>query len=467
MAQGYLFFKTTWIGAIGRFWKQELLAVLANLQLAIALLLGIAVASVAGTVIEQGKPAIYYQTNYPESPAVLGFLTWKVLLTLGLDHVYRTGWFLALLVLFGASLLACTSTRQLPMLRAAQRWSYYQQPKRFERLALSTKIVGGELGVVLPLLKKQGYRVFQADQAIYACKGVIGRVGPIVVHISMVFILLGAMVAALGGFSATEVVPSGDTFKVEHIDSAGHFAQGHIPNTWHGRVNRFWIDYTPEGAISQFYSDISLLDAQEQELTRKTIRVNQPLRYQGITFYQTNWSIAKVQVQVNNSPILEVPVQPMQTVEGERLWLAWVPIKADQSEGLALVMSDLQGTLLVYGDQEEALATMRKGMATDVQGVRLKLIDVIGATGLEIKFDPGVPIIYTGFGLLMVGVLMCYVSHAQIWAWQQDECLWIGGRANRAQITFEQEILRVLAELHRAAQSKSATQTQIALKTDA
>jgi cytochrome c biogenesis protein len=55
-------------------------------------------------------------TNYPEGPdAVLGFLSWQVLLGLQLDHVYSAWWFYALLALLGASLIACTASTQWPV----------------------------------------------------------------------------------------------------------------------------------------------------------------------------------------------------------------------------------------------------------------------------------------------------------------------------------------------------------------
>lgn len=80
---------------------------IADLRVAIAMLLLIAVFSILGTVIEQGSTIQFYQENYPEDPALLGFLSWKVLLGLGLDHVYTTWWYLVLLLAFGVSLIAC------------------------------------------------------------------------------------------------------------------------------------------------------------------------------------------------------------------------------------------------------------------------------------------------------------------------------------------------------------------------
>jgi len=98
------------------YFQKDLLPLLADLRLAIVLLLAIAAFSITGTVIEQGETLAFYQVNYPEDPALFGFLSWKVILIAGLDHVYRTWWFLALLILFGASLTACTFTRQFPAL---------------------------------------------------------------------------------------------------------------------------------------------------------------------------------------------------------------------------------------------------------------------------------------------------------------------------------------------------------------
>jgi cytochrome c biogenesis protein len=54
-----------------RFLRRELLPVLTDLRLAISLLLTIAVFSISGTTIEQGQEVAFYQSNYPEHPALL------------------------------------------------------------------------------------------------------------------------------------------------------------------------------------------------------------------------------------------------------------------------------------------------------------------------------------------------------------------------------------------------------------
>ena len=435
--------------------KQDILPILTNLRLAIFMLLAIAFFSISGTVIEQGESLEFYKANYPLQPALFGFLTWKVILTLGLDHVYSTWWFLALLILFGTSITACSFTRQLPALKAARKWKFYNKPRQFKKLALSAEFnsknkENASLNHLIQKLHQRNYKVFQEqdnENLLYARKGMIGRIGPIVVHIGIIVILLGSIFGAMTGFIGQEMIPSGETFQVKNIFDAGPFAGAQIPKDWAVKVNRFWIDYTPKGDVDQFYSDLSVVDKEGKELDRQTIFVNKPLRYKGVTFYQTNWGLSAVRVRVNNSPIFQLPMAQLNTNGNGRLWGTWVPTKPDMSEGVSLIAKDLQGLLLVYDPNGKLATTVRTGMSVQVNGVSLKILEVVGSTGLQIKADPGVPVVYAGFALLMLGVIMSYFSHSQVWALQESGRLYVGGKTNRAQVVFEREMLGIFDSL--------------------
>ena len=443
-------FTASWWSIPGRILRKEVLPVLTNLRLAIALLLLIAVFSISGTVIEQGQSPAFYQTNYPEHPALFGFLTWKVIQVLGLDHVYRTWWYLGLLIVFGASLTACTFTRQLPALKTARRWKYYQEPRQFQKLALSAELDDISVQSLKEILHKRKYTIFQEPEKqdiLYARKGIIGRIGPIIVHVGIVTILLGGILGAMTGFIAQEMISSGDTFQVKNIIDAGPWANFQNLKDWSVRVNRFWIDYTPTGGIDQFYSDMSVVNNQGEEIDHQKIFVNQPLRYHGVTFYQTDWGISAIQIKFNNSPIFQLPMASLDTKGKGRLWGSWIPTKPDLSEGVSVIAKDLQGMVLIYDSTGKLVDTVRTGMSTNINGVNLKIVDVIGSTGLQIKSDPGIPIVYSGFALLMLGATMSYFSHSQIWALKTSDRLYIGGKTNRAQVAFEKEILEILETL--------------------
>ena len=451
--------------AITSFIRKEFLPVLTDLRLAIILLLIIAAFSIIGTVIEQGQSVAFYQENYPESPALFGFLTWKVIIILGLDHVYRTWWFLSLLIFFGASLTACTFTRQLPALKAARRWKFFDKPRRFQKLALSAEFDVEKddftsIQNLTEILQKRRYKVFHEDNnKLYARKGIVGKLGPIVVHIGIVVILLGSILGAMTGFMAQEIVASGDTFRVKNIIDAGPWSISQVPKDWSVKVNRFWIDYTSTGDIDQFYSDLSVLDEDGKEVDKDTIYVNHPLRHKGVTLYQTDWGIAAVKVRVNNSPIFHLPTALLDTGGKGRLWGTWIPTKPDLSEGVSLLARDLQGTVLIYDAGGKLVSTVHEGMSVEVNGVTLKILEVVGSTGLQIKADPGIPVVYGGFALLMLGVVMSYFSHSQVWVLQKEENLYVGGKTNRAQVAFEGEMVEIFEQIN--SQSKGEAQKSL------
>ena len=126
---------------------------ISDLRLAIALLFVIAISSGIGTVIPQKENEDLYHRIYDSSPW-LGLVDANRLLALQLDHVYSSGWFLALLAWLALSLLLCSWRRQWPALRAALRWIDYRLPRQLSKLSLAESVAVADGPASLALLEQ-------------------------------------------------------------------------------------------------------------------------------------------------------------------------------------------------------------------------------------------------------------------------------------------------------------------------
>jgi cytochrome c biogenesis protein len=419
--------------------KQKLFRTIADLRFAIFILLLISFCSILGTVIEQDQSIEVYKLNYPLTNPILGFLTWDRILQLGLDHVYKTWWFFLLIFLFGFSLISCTFLQQFPSLKVARRCQFFRTTEQFYRLKISTILTNFSSQKILARIQQSQYSIFQQKNIAYCYKGLIGRIAPILVHFSMVLILIGTIVGSLFGFKAQEIIPKTEQFHIQNILSNGPLT--HIPET-SVRINDFWINYSKSKTISQFYSDLSVLDSEGSEINRKTISVNYPLIYRGLYYYQTDWNLIGLRLQTNSNKILEYPLVNALNNQN-KVWLTWISTNSTLKNGLIAIIDNLEGYCSIYNESGIFLGNLELNETVNFNGA-LTLLEIISSTGLQIKTDLGIPIIYGGFFLLMLSTLVSYITYSQIWIVEQRNQLFIGGTTNRAIFDFELEFFKFI-----------------------
>ena len=419
--------------------KQKIFRLLADLRFAIFILLLISFCSIAGTIIEQDQSIETYKMNYPLTNPVFGFLTWDRILQFGLDHVYKTWWFFSLILLFGISLISCTFLQQLPSLKIARRCQFFRTTGQFYRLKFSTILNNFSFNKILLRIKNNKYSIFQQKNIIYCYKGLIGRIAPIIVHFSMILVLLGTIVGSLFGFKAQEIVPKTETFHIQNILNNGQLTV--VPKT-SARINDFWITYTKNKTISQFYSDVSILDNQGNETNRKTIAVNYPLISNSVYYYQTDWNLIGLRFQNLKNEIIEYPLINVFSNQS-KVWLTWISSNSSLNEGIITIIDNLEGYCSVYNENGQFLGNIELNETINFK-IPLTLLEIISSTGLQIKTDPGIPIIYLGFFFLMLSTLISYITYSQIWIIQKNQQIFIGGNTNRAIFEFELEFFKFI-----------------------
>jgi cytochrome c biogenesis protein len=419
--------------------KQKIFRVVADLRFSIFILLLISFFSIIGTIIEQDQSIETYKLNYPLTNPVFGFLTWDYIIQFGLDHVYKTLWFYTLIFLFGLSLISCTFLQQLPSLKIARRCQFFRTTGQFSRLKISTILNNFSLNKILSKIKQEKYSIFQQKNIIYCYKGLIGRIAPIIVHFSMILVLVGTIIGSLFGFKAQEIVPKTENFHIQNVINNGQFTV--IPNT-SARINDFWITYTKSRTISQFYSDISILNNKGNEVTRKTISVNYPLVYKGIYYYQTDWNLIGLRFQTLKNEMIEYSLVNILN-DKNKVWLTWIANNNSLNDGIIAIIDNLQGYCSIYNEKGKFLGNIELNESITFDRP-ITLSEIISSTGLQIKTDPGIPIIYIGFFFLMLSTLISYITYSQIWIIQKKDKLFIGGTTNRALFDFELEFFKFI-----------------------
>ena len=422
-------------------WK--LIYLLGNLRLAIILLLFIALISSLGTIIEQEKTISFYETNYPISNSIAGFINSDFILFFGLDHVYTANWFLTLLFLFGGSLLSCTLSRQIPSLKLARLWKFFKSENKTNKMGISFTLSNGSLSQFSYLLRQRQYNVIQQGSYIYAYKGLVGKIGPILVHLSIICILVGSVLGSLTGFMLQELIPKGELFHLQNIISSGSLS--YIPQNFEGYIGDFNIAYNDQGMVDQFYSEIDILDNDLQIKKEKTIFVNEPLRYSGVTFYQTDWSIVSLKFTLNNRENFEIFLREVNGESNSRFWIG--SLESEAKSKILVVLQDLTGKYLLYDSEKKLLGQSDIGHKIFFNGNHLRLNKILPSTGLQIKSDPGIPLVYTGFFFLIFSVLISYTSYFQIWIVKKQNKVYVYGDTNRAIYFFEKSILEIINNL--------------------
>jgi len=413
---------------------------LSSLKVAIVLLLLIALASAIGTSIPQNEPFTDYLAKYDPN-RFLGLINGQSIINLQLNHVYTSFWFLGLLTWLSISLVICSWKRQLPLIRKAMQWIDYKEPKQIEKLAISLTFKSNKLSESISKLeinlKNNGWKVKKNKLRLSARKGVIGRVGPPLIHFGLIILMIGATFGSLKGEHIERFLAPGRS--IDLINSNG-------VNLINIKLNDFAIDRGPSGQPEQFRSKLLIEDKMKDEMFSKEISVNNPYRYKGMTIYQADWSLAAITITINDSPKLQLPLQKIDEL-GEQVWGVLIPKVNEKSEQFFLTVSSEQGPVKAFNNEGKSIGLTRPGgEAIKIGESIVNVFTILPSSGILLKHDPGVPIVYIGFAITLLGSILSIISTNQIWILSEEESqtIYIGGTSNRNTTGFSNQLPRLI-----------------------
>ena len=212
--------------------------------------------------------------------------------------------------------------------------------------------------------------------------------------------------------------------------------------------NKQFLDYLHKRIKNRsIYSGLSLLDEDGKEIKRKIVFVNEPLVYKDIVLYQTDWDIVGIKLKLENEQNFQIPLKRI-TKGGNRFWFGSLnfgfPTNTTDTN-LTVVINDLKGKIVLYNSKGEFLQELQLGESFVTQGnTKVQFADYITSTGLQIKSDPGINIVYLSFLLLMISIYVSFFTYSQIWFVEAKNGVILGGKSNCAVLFFQQEFRQIL-----------------------
>lgn len=422
------------------------------MKLGIFLLLAIAGASSIGTVLpqDQGPGVVHNSTFHPAVKAVL----------LGVQayDVYHAFWFHFLLASFFLNLAVCTYLRFPPTWR---RYAMELPPTPpvaglQENVRLHAEPSEGRLD----LLRKRGYRFTPIKDGEYFLeKGKFVRLGPTIIHLSMFAIIIGAVMGGLTGIKNQVPIQVGQTVSSDDLfDTA--FQKGKLaqkPASFDLRLDAFRMEFFPSGQVRQYYSDVTVTPRNGQPF-KQTMWVNEPLVYEGQYFYQAFWGIGALTYSMENGTLVKIPLT--QTKIGGYLSQ---PIDIGDKQYVYFLRALEEPGMLVNTKSFQPEAQLVPGMTQKVNGRLFKVDTYHLFSGMETKKDPGIPVVYFGCGLLIMGLIMIPFTHRELWL-RKDEHGWVlAGRTHKGRVMLRREMEKV-AELWGAEQAMPVPQDEIGVQ---
>ena len=408
---------------------------LTSMRVAMIIMLLIAVMGIIGSLV------IQMPTGVGEDPQARidwlngvrpRFSLWAVqtdiMNSLQLFEVFNSFVFRILVALLTVSLVACSLHRIPGLIRTATKPRVDVGAPFFAHAPQHETIVARQTpadarAVVTDLLKRRGYRTLVTEDEtihVYGDRWRWMQFAGLIGHLSLVVIMAGAIIGGVAGYrdqdfsiaeGATRIVGTNEGLSVQLVD--------------------FTVTYDQETDMPSDYASSVILLKNGKEIDRHVVRVNDPLRYGDLTFYQASYgSAAQMTVKDAAGNVLASEGVPFSWSlnEGNRsLGILSVPgtnytlwILGTGGDGDTRVRPG-QVEIQVFNSGAASMTpiddqVLDQGKAATVAGMTMTFDRESQYTRLSVARDPGVVLVWLGCFLLFVGFALRFMlPHKRVW----------------------------------------------------
>lgn len=387
---------------------------------------------------------------------------------LGFFTIFSEWYSYAIVALFVLNLGACTIKRLRASIRYVQTPMVPKRPEALLRMPHHREFAlapGADLVALREhlqrTLRKRGFRVREQGDQILAEKWRYERFAIDVFHISLLVTIAGLLLSDLFGYNYLTIEYEGSLFTVPGRD-------------FQVRVDEFWSEnYPGTERVMDWKTRLTILE-DGREVETAVIEVNHPFTYQGISFYQAamgeDWLgrarvILRVIRTADGTDLGEYKATVGETflVREEGIQVRFVAFLPDfalaggipYSKTLKLLnpaafleVYDLESGELLFRTWTFSQLPEMQLLVENPYRFFLEGMTAPEFTGIEVSWDPGLPIAYGGFALMTLMTLAyVFLRHQMVWVALDAEGgrLLLGGRARKGD--FEDVLERIASEI--------------------
>jgi len=432
--------------------KDSVIDYLCSVKLAIFLLIVLSVTSVFGTLIPQGEPLNFYQERF--NPTFFNLIK-----LFRLYDAYNSWWFLTILNLFSVNLICCTLKRLPLTIKLLKKNILDTDAEKISRISMKKTIditnnndYSSKIKGILGNTKSK--KLDDGSEIITSERGKINYLGVYILHSSILIIFLGGILGAILGFKGNLMLLEGE--KSSRIINPRTSEE--IPLGFEVRCDKFAVEFYDDGRMpKEFRSDLAIID-NNLEVLKTQIIVNKPLTYKGITFYQASYqSVPEISIEIEkkNNKKETLKLSAFDTIN--------IP-ETSLSLGILQFLPDVHGVPAAriwisdgknFTDAQWVIKDKSKvfGIGTE-QEFKIYLSEVTEKfmTGLQVKKDPGVWIVWLGCAGLIFGfIVVFWIPHRRLWVLIKDNKILIAGQTNKNQFQFERDFDMICKKIEETA----------------
>jgi cytochrome c biogenesis protein len=428
----------------------------ASVKLALAVLIFLAAISIIGTFVKQGQEPTWYVQEYGENLA-------KFFTTSDITNMYSSWWFVTLLCLFAINLVVCSIERLPGVWQQMVRDNLDVETSQLARMSFTHRAdtglsVAAAAATMDQVFKRAGWgnlRQAERDESILlgGQKGAWTRLGVYVVHLSILVILVGAIIGSIFGFQAYVFIPEGQaTSNVFLRKTKEPLSMG-----FELYCERSEKTYYPNGMVRQYHADLAVLDKEGEDPYRKSIVVNDPLSYGGLTFYLgDSYPMDAFFLEVRNQrtgqeQLFRIPAQQDVVWQGTDVSFRIEELNHDQDGAVQLAK-----IRFVSGSAEPSVLWVRNKNSVTIRqptGDYVLSFRQLHSILLLVTKDPGLWVVFSGFVLMVVGLAISFfLSHRRIWvhilpSGKQGSRILVAGVSNKHKPAFENQFRKVVEHI--------------------